>query len=715
MIMPKSTPNTLLCTFVLAVALLLGSRATAQIDQIENPTDDSTVVYPAAYFADFLPVSANDMITRIPGIGLAMRRGGGGGGRGLGSGEGEILINGQRTTGKGNTGADLLSRISADQVDYIEIIRGTSEELDVRGAGQVVNVVLLDTPSRSSTSLELNVDAWRDGTLDPGGQLSYSGQAGDFNYLFAVEAASNYNGRSNREFSYDADGKLQEARKETWVRDQTDFSASMNLGYSFENSVVQLNALVETRSPPNDIDRTIHDFVTNTVRLQREGNTNDRDNWEIGGDYEYSLSGGGKYRALFIVNDRDFLFVRERFDVTEDGDNKNLFLSNYGRDRERIGRTSYTFNVNEAQGLEVGIEASQTIRDGDLRMGLDTDGERSDTVGGLVPVVISNSKSTVEELRAELFAAHNWQLNSRMSLESSLVYETSTIEQSGDVGNKRDFAFLRPKIDYRFDITPSLQLRAGIEKDVSQLSFSDFSATVDGSDEDQNTQAGNPEIAQEQSWRYELNLEFRLPNDIGVLNSQFYYRDIQDVIDRVDVSPSPDNLQSARGNIGDGKRYGVNLDLSARLSFLGLPNALLTTGLSIRDSEVVDPFLKTKRRMRNNGRWTARSSFRHDVTGLGLSYGFNYENNSNGGSGRTEVDIFDTEERIFGPEVSAFIEKQAFRSYTFRLAANNIRQNEFCRTRTRYVGATADGILEEVEKYCSGGGMKLALEMKTTF
>ena len=40
---------------------------------------------------------------------------GGGGGRGLGSGQGEILINGQRTTGKGNTGASLLSRISADQ------------------------------------------------------------------------------------------------------------------------------------------------------------------------------------------------------------------------------------------------------------------------------------------------------------------------------------------------------------------------------------------------------------------------------------------------------------------------------------------------------------------------------------------------------------------------------------------------------------------------
>lgn len=711
---PQSLVLTLLFPLAVAVAMLFAPASVAQIDQIENPTDDSTIVYPAAYFADFLPVSANDMITRIPGIGLAMR-GGGGGGRGLGSGEGEILINGQRTTGKGNTGASLLSRISADQVDYIEIIRGTSEELDVRGAGQVVNVVLLDTPSRSSTSVELNVDYWRDGTFDPGGQISYSGQAGDFNYLVALEAASNYNGRINREFSFDADNNLVELRRENWVRDQTDYRASMNLGYTFENSVVQLNALLETRSPPNDIDRTIHNFITDTVTRQREANTNSRDNWEIGGDYEYSLNNGGKYRVLFIVNDRDFLFTRERFDVAEESENKNLFLSNFGRDRERIARTSYTFNLNEAQGLEFGVEGSQTIRDGLLKLGLDIDGTQSPDVGGLVPVTIANSKSTVEELRAELFAVHNWQLNSRMSLESSLVYESSTIEQTGDVGNKRDFSFVRPKVDYRFDITPSLQLRAGIEKDVSQLSFSDFSATVDGSDEDQNTQAGNPEISQEQSWRYEINFEYRLPNDIGVLNSQFYYRDIQDVIDRVDVSTGPDNLQSARGNIGDGKRYGVNVDLSARLSFIGVPNALLTTGISVRDSEVIDPFLKTKRRQRNNGRWTARSSFRHDVIGYGLSYGFSYEMNSNGGSGRTEIDIIDTEERIFGPEVSAFMEKQAFGSYTFRLEANNIHQNEFCRTRTRYVGATADGVLEEVEKYCSGGGMKLALEMKTTF
>ena len=115
-----------------ALVIPIAPLATAQLAQLENPDDDSTITYSADYFAENLPVSANDMLNQIPGIGLALRGGGGGGGRGLGSGEGEILTNGKRITGKTNAGQSQLSRISANQVDYIEIIRGTSEELGIR-------------------------------------------------------------------------------------------------------------------------------------------------------------------------------------------------------------------------------------------------------------------------------------------------------------------------------------------------------------------------------------------------------------------------------------------------------------------------------------------------------------------------------------------------------------------------------------------------------
>lgn len=302
-----------------------------------------------------------------------------------------------------------------------------------------------------------------------------------------------------------------------------------------------------------------------------------------------------------------------------------------------------------------------------------------------------------------------------MSLESSLIYETSTIEQSGDVSNSRDFDFLRPKLDYRFDITRSLQFRATIEKAVSQLSFSDFSASTDNSDDDQNTQAGNPEILQEQSWNYSAYLEYRLPNNLGVLNSEIYYRDLQDVIDRVDVSTGPDDLQSARGNIGDARRYGLNLNASTRLGFIGVPNALLTVGASIQDSQVTDPFLGTERRLRHNGRWFGRASFRHDVIRHDLSYGFNYFNSAQDGDALTQIDIIDIERQIGDYGLSLFVEKKAFNGITFRLDVQNANDPLRCRERTRFLGATIGGIVEEVEDYCSGSGVKYALKVRRTF
>lgn len=692
--------------------LIAGSVLHASEPMISE--DDSTVVYPADYFAEYAPVSADDMIDHIPGIGLALR--GGGGGRGLGSGAGEVLINGQRMAGKSNGGRSQLGRISAEQVQHIEIIRGSSEELAVRGGGQVVNIVLTDEPSPGTTTMELRADLAQDGTLDPGGQFSYSGQNRAFSYVLSLELDPRYRNYEGREFSYDALGNLQETRYESEVREEREIQTAATVGYITGNHVFQLNGQYETRGEtPQTKSREINDLLSNTSRFQLEENLSSRDSWELGGDYEYGFGNGSAYRLLFIVNDRDSGFNRNRFDLDAGEREQNLFLRNEGRDRERIVRSSYNWNLLEDHGMELGIEGAQTIRDSNLTLALPGESGGRAEFGGLVPVDIANSTSTVEEIRYEPFAVHNWRLNDRMSLESSVVVESSTITQSGDVDNSRDFQFVKPQVDYRYDLTESLQLRASVRKDVEQLSFSDFSARVDGSDEDQNTQAGNPEIRQEQSWRYELNLEMRLPENLGVLNSQFWYRDLMDVIGRVDVSPSEDDLQSARGNIGDGKRYGVNLDLSTRLAMVGLPNALFTTGIRLRDSEVTDPFLGIKRRQEGNGRWSLDLGFRHDVISQGITYGMNYNNHSNGGSGRTEIDIIDTETRIEAAWISAFVEKKAFGNTTFRLESNNITEKEYCRQRTRYVGATATGIVEEFEDYCNGSGMELAFKVKTTF
>ena len=707
----KLTPT---LAFVAIMGGLFSQNLSGQPDQPIISADQSTVVYPASYFDGFYPVSANDMLNRIPGINLALR--GGSSGRGLGAGEGEVLINGQRTTGKNNEGRDQLNRITANQVDYIEIIRGTSENVDIRSGGQVVNVVLLESSSRSSTTIETETRRARNGTFDSGGQVSVAGTRKNIDYIVNFQADPGYRYWDSDEFTYDRDDNLIGTEKQEVHRDETEYSGNVNLGFNMNKSVFKVNGLFEERGDsPTDRERIISDFSAGTVRVQDDQQSTTRKNWEVGGDYEYETNSDSRFRVLFIVNDRNSTYDRIRYDVANEELEPNLFLDRLTRDRERIVRTSFIRNLSRNQGIEFGAEGAQTIRDSDLRMGLNTPGEPNPNYGNLVPVSIDNSKSTVQELRYEPFTIHNWQINDRMSLESRLLYETSTIEQKGDVSRERSFSFVKPKIDYRYNLTQSFQVRLEIERDISQLSFSDFSASVDSNDEEKNTFAGNPEIVQEKLWRYDLNLEYRLPNDLGVINSQIYYRDAEDHIDRIDVSPSPDDLRSARGNIGDGKWYGVSFDISAKLDPLKIQNALFTTRIRIRDSEFTDPFLGIKRRREGNGRWGLNMGFRHDLTSKRLTYGINYSNDSNDGEGRKQFDIDDIEERINQPSMSAYIEKRAFDNLTFRFESRNLTENQWCRRRTRFNGHIRDGQVREIEDYCSRSGIQLALRVRATF
>ena len=48
----------------------------------------------------------------------------------------------------------------------------------------------------------------------------------------------------------------------------------------------------------------------------------------------------------------------------------------------------------------------------------------------------------------------------------------------------------------------------------------------------------------EQSWRYEANFEYRFSEDAGVVNTNLYYHDLDDLLDNVDVSTSGEILSA---------------------------------------------------------------------------------------------------------------------------------------------------------------------------
>ena len=117
----------------LAVALLQSPPFAAAQDA---PTAVGGRTYTPEDFTRFAPRTALDMLEQVPGFVIREEVVE----RGLGQATGNVLLNGQRLSGKSNDVLAQLDRIPASNVTRIEIRDGAT--LDIPGlSGQVANVV----------------------------------------------------------------------------------------------------------------------------------------------------------------------------------------------------------------------------------------------------------------------------------------------------------------------------------------------------------------------------------------------------------------------------------------------------------------------------------------------------------------------------------------------------------------------------------------------
>ena len=156
---------------LLARAALAVSAASPSFAQA--PTSRTTV-YDAAFFAGFAPKTAYDMLVQVPGFVIRTADNE----RGLGQASENVLINGQRIANKTGGATDELGRISAANVERIEIVEAAS--LGIAGlSGQVANIIV-KAAAKSSGQFEWRPDV-RAHYAKPNllrGSVSYSGKKG---------------------------------------------------------------------------------------------------------------------------------------------------------------------------------------------------------------------------------------------------------------------------------------------------------------------------------------------------------------------------------------------------------------------------------------------------------------------------------------------------------------------------------------------------------
>jgi outer membrane receptor protein involved in Fe transport len=684
----RSRPLLVLLTIAAASAAWSQGENTALAADVSTSDDGATVTYHARFFDQYDPISALDMLRWIPGtsdiIPVPGIGGGGGGGqgRGFGSGGDQVLIDGKRLSGKSNDISSAVQRIQARSVDRIEVIRGTASGLDVRTEGILVNIVLREDVVDGTGSWQVHVSDYEQTGTAWDGALSYGRSLGQFKYLLSLEVGPQDSGTSiiGRERYFAPDGAETEQRRYIRPRDESTRTFAGAATWTFRNQdEAHLNVQIEDEEEDNR--RTLVSTLTGSTdtEVALESEVADEFEWEIGADMENHI-GSGSLETRLILTDSE-MDGTERISLISNINNvpDEALVTFDQQESESIIRSSYIWDLRDAHTLEIGAEGARNTLDQFTRLF-----ERLPD-GSLVEIDVFNADSEVVEDRYEAFGTHFWTIAADKVLETGLNYEYSRIEQSGtDVSNSRSFTYLKPRFDLRWDRTDRDQVRATLERTVSQLDFSDFVASYDGR-EDQ-IEGGNPDLEPERAWEWQLTYEHRLAEDNGVVSARLFYNDIEDHIARVETTDG----NAGPGNIGDAEHWGVEFKGSFRLNGIGLDGAVIDAVYKLQDSETIDPFTGERREIENKSRHDIELTYRHDIPALRLNYAIEvlWQDEDK------EWDLNSIEsDAELKPRNYVTVQYRAFEQTTVYFQARNPFGYERRRNRDRYDGSIADGVL----------------------
>ena len=664
----------------------------------------ASTTFPAGFFAQYNPITAADMVARVPGFELRD----GDDRRGFGASAGNLLINGERPSSK-TVPSELLKRIPASNVLRVELLAGNDAGADVRGQSQIVNVIVNKAAGQGGeTSFVAGLR-----------HIQYSNRIG-----WTLQASRTFSLSEDADLSVDLQAPNLLGRS---VVDERLFTGSgaaagfrQQIGES-QNIGVQGAANLRWRPTEQDTINANLQFVptwNSTETVQFEGAVDgalrnsltgltDYDNnytAEVGGDWEHRFTPSLSVKLIGLVSNASV----DQFDVFDIYTAPATYLTRTQdrstRSGERIGRVQVKWAAASGHTVEVGGEGAFNFRDTTLDI-------VNQPKGGApihVPLPVANAR--VEELRGEVFASDIWQATTALTVEAGLNFEFSRISQSGDQVQEREFTYLKPRATATYVISPRNTLRLSLLRDVAQLDFAEFSSAVDFI----NASAiqGNPDLVPETAWKARVEWDTRFAQRAALTLAAFADR-VQDVHDLVDIGGF-----DAYGNIGDGTRIGVEVRGAVPLQVIGMPNAELRFSGLYQETRVTDPITGEKRSFSaplerqgtaagsptlngGNKDWAYLLNFRDNLPAISSSWGvtlFQW-------AGRTEYRRAETFYYVrHKPRMDVFFETTLIKPVTVRLYVNNLLVSSEERTRTFFVGDRSSALIQRLEARDSYGG-----------
>lgn len=636
------------------------------------------------FFSTYAPVTALDMVKRIPGFSIneGEER------RGFGENAGNVLIDGDRPSTKSDDILTILARIPASQVEYIALSEQAGADTETQGQGQVVNIVRKRTAKVNGTYEGTIVAGTRYG-FQPSLNASATLRRDETSYELNVSSYSErVYGFGPEDFKNGA-AVLVERRFYTGTGGYDQAALGGAIKTKLGDSKVNLNGQVRWN---DGFDVREADYFnssgvdTGDELLLRGGPVNDI-NYEVGGDIEFSLvpKTNTKIVALYRLgqesNDSSIEIARAGQPVT-------LFET-----RSRNKPTEAVVRIqNDWSWLKHAVQFGAEI----AYNRLDARFSVANSVAGAV-TSFPASDVLVQETRFEPFVSDVWTLGPSWKVEAGAIAEFSKLTLSGDSTAERSFNFIKPRAIATWTINPQTTLELRAERQVAQLDFNEFATSVDVTVGNQ-VDAGNADLVPEKTTTFSglIRHKFLERGSVQLRGEYQLVNDTQDLVP-ITIRDSNGNITAqfdGTGNIGKSKRWNAELEITLPLDWLTKP--LGFAGIEAKyighyhGSKVIDPVTGLNRRMSKRPLWHQQWDIRYDMADLGLVYGASFSvQESNYAYFFNEI-----RRQREGTRSTVFIEYTKFSLGTLRFQVTDMA--EFHRDRFIYAGTRASGGLNQI-------------------
>ena len=643
-----------------------------------------TTAYEAAFFAQYAPRTALDIVQRVPGftldLGATQTSQGSVDVRGFAGTAGNVVIDGARPSTKAETVDVTLSRIPAQQVIRVELGPGDLYGSDYAGKSQVLNVVL-----SQEAGIDGNVTAsakrWFTGYVNTDIQGSAVIRRGPS--TINVSAGTGRN-RQVEEGTDDltnlTTGQLVEhRRKANSYFNKDPFVAGSWALEKGADKAIRLNA----RWQPSSFDLFQSNRVTPTGAPVHDDNliqTYRDPVIELGGDVTRPLAGGAvKFVALATRRKRhdvDNYIQRAGLIADNAPVNGGFEQSVRARRNETIGRVSWTRSNLLGFSFEAGAEAAYNTLDDNVDL------FEIDETGARVRIDLPIANATVKEKRGEVYVNVGKTLSPSLRLDGGVNYEFSDLKVSGDAEAQRTLKFLKPNLTLDWKPGGAWHTQFSVRRTVAQLNFYDFISVGDLSTK--RVTGSNAELVPQRSWEFRTSVEHPLLGD-GLVKLDLGYDLVSKLQDQILIFDDKGNAFSGPGNLGTGKRSFAALTVDAPLNILWKGLRAKFTG-TLQRTRVDDPINHQPRKW--SGFWP---DWQWDLTvrrdASALSYGFELSDNQRFTFYRT--DEFDTNFNR-GTYMTAFIEYRPTSRMAINFSVDNALSTHAARDRTLFRPNRAD-------------------------